>query len=56
VPGRHELDETQEINYRFVAQAIEDLGFGGYISHQFLSSPGRDPIKSLEKAFAVIDV
>jgi hydroxypyruvate isomerase len=56
VPGRHELDETQEINYRFVAQAIADLGFTGYISHEFRPSPGRDPIKSLEQAFAIMDV
>jgi hydroxypyruvate isomerase len=56
VPGRHELDETQEINYRFVAQAIADLGFTGYISHEFRPTPGRDPIKSLEQAFAIMDV
>ena len=29
VPGRHELDETQELNYRTVSRAIADLGFGG---------------------------
>ena len=33
-PGRHEIDETQELNYRFVAQAIAELGFAGYIAHE----------------------
>src|SRR3989442_1928383 len=31
VPGRHELDGTQELNYRPVAQAIADLGFAGFM-------------------------
>src|SRR2546430_5944567 len=35
VPGRHELDETQELNWRFVAQTIAELGFAGYIAHEY---------------------
>jgi len=56
VPGRHEIDGTQEINYRFVAQAIADLGFSGIIAHEWRPSPGRDPAKSLEEAFKIMDV
>jgi len=41
VPGRLEINDTQEINYRFVARSIADLGFTGYISHEFRPSPGR---------------
>jgi hydroxypyruvate isomerase len=33
VAGRHEIDDTQEINYRFVAKTIAELGFTGYIAH-----------------------
>lgn len=56
VPGRHELDETQELNYRFLAQAIADLGFTGYIAHEFRPAPGRDPIQSLRQAMDILTV
>jgi hydroxypyruvate isomerase len=55
-PGRHEIDETQELNYRFVMQAIADLGFTGFVSHEYSPSQGHDPIKELEKAIAICDV
>jgi hydroxypyruvate isomerase len=54
VPGRHELDGTQELNYRPVAQAIADLGFAGFMAHEFV--PTRDPLKSLEEAVKLCDV
>ena len=41
-PGRHELDETQELNYKAIARAIADIGFQGYIAHEFI--PVRDPL------------
>jgi len=56
VPGRNELDETQEINYRYVAKTIAELGFTGYIAHEFRPSPGHDPIKSIEQAIEILDV
>jgi hydroxypyruvate isomerase len=55
-PGRHELDETQELNYRFIAQAIADLGFTGYVSHEYSPAAGRDAIASLEQAVRIFDV
>lgn len=55
-PGRHEIDETQELNYRFVMQAIADLGFQGFVTHEYSPAPGRDPIESLKKAIAICDV
>jgi hydroxypyruvate isomerase len=54
VPGRHELDSTQELNYRPVCQAIAESGFSGYVAHEFI--PVRDPIKSLEEAFRLCNV
>ena len=56
VPGRHELDETQELNYKFILTAIADLGFSGYVAHEYDPTPGRDPIQSLEKVFAIATV
>jgi hydroxypyruvate isomerase len=54
VPGRHELDDTQEINWRAVCTAIVEMGFQGYLAHEFV--PTRDPITSLKEAVAVCDV
>jgi len=54
VPGRHELDDTQEINWRAVCRAIADSGFTGYLAHEF--TPTRDPLTSLREAVAVCDV
>ena len=48
VPGRNELDDTQEIQWRTVAKAIADLGFDGYFAHEFI--PRRDPMTSLREA------
>ena len=36
-PGRNEIDETQELNYRFIAQAIADLKFTGYVGARILA-------------------
>jgi hydroxypyruvate isomerase len=35
VPGRHEIDDSQELNYHAVAMAIADSGFNGFIAHEF---------------------
>ena len=55
-PGRHELDDTQELNYRFIAKAIADLGFTGYIAHEYSPTQGRDPIESLKQAISILEV
>jgi hydroxypyruvate isomerase len=54
VPGRNELDDRQELNWRAVAQAIVDTGFSGYLAHEF--RPTREPLASLREAVAVCDV
>jgi len=56
VPGRHEIDDTQEINYRFVANTIAELGFTGYVAHEYRPTPGRDPLESLRRTMAIMDV
>ena len=54
VPGRHELDDTQELNYKAVAHAIAETGFTGFIAHEFV--PTRDPLRSLREAVATCSV
>jgi hypothetical protein len=56
VPSRNEIDNTQELNYSFIANAIADLGYTGFIGHEFRPSAGRDPIKSLEQCFEIMNV
>ena len=54
VPGRNEIDDGQELNYRSVCTAIADAGFTGYLAHEFV--PKRDPLTSLAEAFRLCDV
>jgi hydroxypyruvate isomerase len=54
VPGRHEIDGTQELNYQAVAKAIVDSGFTGYMAHEFV--PVREPLASLREAVILCDV
>ena len=54
VPGRHELDETQELQWRSIAKAIADLNFQGFVGHEFL--PARDPMTSLRQAVELCTV
>jgi hydroxypyruvate isomerase len=55
-PGRHELDGTQELNYRFIAQAIAETGYSGYVGHEYSPAQGRDPIASLTQAVEIFTV
>ena len=54
VPGRHELDATQELNWAAIATAVADTGFQGYFAHEF--TPTRDPLTSLADAVRICDV
>jgi hydroxypyruvate isomerase len=53
-PGRHEIDETQELNYPAICQAILETGFEGYLAQEFI--PARDPMTSLAQGFRICDV
>ena len=55
-PGRHDIDESQELNYRFIAQAIVDLNFTGYLAHEYSPAEGHDPIATLNRALEICDV
>jgi hydroxypyruvate isomerase len=54
VPGRHELDDTQEVQWDGVMLAIADTGFKGYVAHEFV--PVHDPLTSLRQAVKLCDV
>jgi len=54
VPGRNEIDDTQELNYRPVVRAIIDTGFTGYMAHEFI--PKREPLVSLREAVQLCDL
>jgi hydroxypyruvate isomerase len=54
VPGRHELDNTQEVQWDGVMKAIAESGFRGYVAHEFV--PAGDPLVSLRNAVDLCDV
>jgi hydroxypyruvate isomerase len=54
VPGRGELDDTQEINYPAVMKSIAETGYTGYVGQEFI--PTRDAVKSLAEAVKACDV
>jgi hydroxypyruvate isomerase len=54
VPGRNEIDDTQEINYKAVMETIVETGYKGYVSHEFI--PTRDPLQSVTDAVTLCDV
>ncbi|MFH5804587.1 hydroxypyruvate isomerase family protein [Alienimonas sp. DA493] len=53
-PGRNELDGTQELQYRPIAEAIADTGFDGYFAHEFI--PKNDPVQGLTEAVRLCTV
>jgi hydroxypyruvate isomerase len=55
VPGRHEIDDSQEINYPSVMKAIVDTGFHGHVAQEFM--PARaDVLASLKQGVQICDV
>ncbi len=48
-PGRRDMDETQEIYYPAIARALADLGYEGFVSHEF--GPKGEPIAAAEGAY-----
>ncbi len=55
VPGRHEIDQTQEINYPAVMRAIVEAGYKGFVAQEFIPK-GKDPLESLRRAVEICDV
>lgn len=53
-PGRNEIDQSQELYYPAIMEAIAETGFTGYVAHEFI--PKKDPLKSLADAVRICDV
>ena len=58
VPGRHELDENQELYYPAIMKAIKDTGFKDYVAQEFIPTgkENKDKIAALKKAVKICDV
>ena len=54
VPGRHEIDGSQELNYPAICRAIVEAGFTGFLAQEF--TPTGEPLRALEEAFRICDV
>lgn len=55
VPGRHELDDQQELNYPAIMRAIKATGFTGYVAQEFVPRQA-DKLASLRQAVQLCDV
>ena len=55
VPGRNEIDETQELFYPAIMQAIVDTGYKGVVAQEFISKNNK-PLDSLKKSILICDV
>ncbi|MDF1504073.1 TIM barrel protein, partial [Roseisolibacter sp. H3M3-2] len=54
VPGRHEIDGSQELHYPAIVRALNEIGFDGYVAQEFI--PTRDPLASLREAIRICTV
>ena len=55
VPGRHEIDDTQELYYPAIMRAILDTGYKGYVAQEFIPRSS-NKIQSLKESFLICDV
>lgn len=55
VPGRHEIDDTQELNYPAIMRAIKATGYKGYVAQEFQPAKA-DKVASLQEAIRLCDV
>ncbi len=54
VPGRNEIDDSQELNYPAIMRAIVDTGYKGYVAQEFV--PKKNPLESLADSVRICDV
>lgn len=55
VPGRNEIDETQELYYPAIMKAIAETGFSGFVAQEFIPK-NVDKLASLKKAISICDI
>ncbi|MBT8204196.1 MAG: TIM barrel protein [Eudoraea sp.] len=54
-PGRHEIDETQELFYPAIMKAILETGFSGHVAQEFIPS-WKDKIAALDQGVTICDI
>jgi hydroxypyruvate isomerase len=55
VPGRNEIDETQELYYPAIMRAIVEVGHKGFVAQEFIPKQ-KDKLASLKKAVHICDI
>ncbi len=55
VPGRHEIDETQELYYPAIMKAIVETGYTGFVGQEFIPA-GDDKLAALKAGVEICDV
>ncbi len=55
VPGRHEINDSQELNYPAIIRAIHETGFQGYVAQEYIPTYD-DKIKALEEGLRICEV
>ena len=55
VPGRNEIDGTQELNYPAIMRAIAVTGFKGFVGQEFIPK-NQDKLASLQQAITICDI
>jgi hydroxypyruvate isomerase len=55
VPGRHEIDQSQELYYPAIMKAISETGFKGHVAQEFIPSKA-DPLASLKDSIQICDI
>ena len=54
VPGRHQLDDAQELNYAFLAKVIAETGYHDFVSHEWIPAKGVEPADAARKSVALL--
>jgi hydroxypyruvate isomerase len=55
VPGRNEIDDTQELNYSAIMKAVFATGFKGYVAQEFIPK-NANKLASLKQAISICDI
>jgi hydroxypyruvate isomerase len=55
VPGRNEIGDSQELNYRGIAKALAEIGYTGFLAQEFIPK-NNDPLASLQEAVEICRV
>lgn len=55
VPGRHEINDSQELNYKTIMNAIAETGFKGFVAQEFIPTR-KNPIESLKEGITICNV